>query len=245
MASWSTGRVKARKQWSDTVFSLVVEADVEPFKAGQFTKLAYHGEDKRVARAYSYVNPPGQDCEFYLVTIPQGQLTPYLDRLQVGDELLVQRSAAGFLTLDEVPAGRDLWLMATGTGVGPFVSILAEGSCWQQFENIVLVHGVRTADELGYREYIKELTHDKPNFHYVPFVSREQVPDLHSGRITTAISSGKLDQLVGLCFDPKHSRVMICGNPDMVRDTRSVLGEKGLKKHLRRKPGQILMENYW
>ncbi|GGB53855.1 ferredoxin--NADP(+) reductase [Oceanisphaera marina] len=245
MADWITGRVKARKQWSDTLFSLVVSADVAPFKAGQFTKLAWHGEDKKVARAYSYVNAPGQDCEFYLVTIPEGQLTPYLAELDVGDELLIERSAAGFLTLDEVPAGRDLWLMATGTGVGPFVSMLAEGSCWQQFENIILVHGVRLGEELGYRDRIGELTRGRLNFHYVPFVSREAITGTERGRITHAIANGSLEQKTGLVFSPEHSRVLLCGNPQMVRDTLGELKLKGLQKHLRRKPGQILMENYW
>lgn len=245
MADWKTGIVKARTQWTDNLFSIVVEADVAPFQAGQFTKLAWHSADKKVARAYSYVNAPGQDCEFYVITIPDGQLTPYLAGLQVGDELLVEHSAAGFLTLDEVPAGRDLWLMATGTGVGPFVSMLAEGSCWQRFANIVLVHGVRLGDELGYRERILELTQDKPNFHYVPFVSREQISDAEPGRITAGINNGRLEQRVGLEFSAEHSRVLICGNPQMVRDTLTELKLKGLQKHLRRKPGQVLMENYW
>ncbi|MBM7456938.1 ferredoxin--NADP+ reductase [Oceanisphaera litoralis] len=245
MADWITGRVKARKQWSDTLFSLVVDAEVAPFKAGQFTKLARHDEDKKVARAYSYVNAPGQDAEFYLVTIPEGKLTPYLAGLEVGDELLVQRTAAGFLTLDEVPPGRDLWLMATGTGVGPFVSMLAEGSCWQQFDHIVLVHGVRLGEELGYREQIAGLTQDRPGFHYVPFVSRETVAGTEPGRITHAIADGSLEHRVGLRLTPEHSRVLLCGNPQMVRDTVTELKHKGLQKHLRRKPGQILMENYW
>ncbi|MFD1009216.1 ferredoxin--NADP reductase [Oceanisphaera ostreae] len=245
MANWVTGKVKSRTQWSDTLFSLVVDADVAPFKAGQFTKLAWHTDDNKVSRAYSYVNPPGQDSEFYVISIPEGQLTPHLADLQVGDEVLVEHSAAGFLTLDEVPEGRDLWLMATGTGVGPFVSMLAEGSCWQQFTNIVLVHGVRFADELGYRERIRELTQDRLNFQYVPFVSREAAPDVETGRITHAITNGSLEQKANLTFSAEHSRVMLCGNPQMVRDTLNELKLKGLQKHLRRKPGQILMENYW
>ncbi|MDP5293016.1 ferredoxin--NADP reductase [Oceanimonas sp. CHS3-5] len=245
MADWITGRVKARKTWSDNLFSLVVDAEVEPFKAGQFTKLALHTDDKKVARAYSYVNAPGQDPEFYLITIPEGQLTPWLADLKVGDELLVQRTAAGFLTLDEVPPGRDLWLMATGTGIGPFVSMLAEGSCWKQFENIVLVHGVRFADELGYRRQIAQLTDGRSHFQYIPFVSRENTEDAQAGRITHAIRDGSLEQKADLTFTPEHSRVMLCGNPQMVRDTITELKAKGLQKHLRRKPGQILMENYW
>ncbi|MFH7565727.1 MULTISPECIES: ferredoxin--NADP reductase [Oceanimonas] len=245
MADWITARVKARKTWSNNLFSLVLDADVATFKAGQFTKLALHTDDKKVARAYSYVNAPGQDPEFYVITIPEGQLTPWLANLEVGDELLVQHSAAGFLTLDEVPCGRDLWLMATGTGVGPFVSMLAEGSCWQQFENIVLVHGVRFADELGYRRQIAELTEGRSQFQYIPFVSREDTGGTQTGRITHAISDGSLERKAGLPFTPEHSRVMLCGNPQMVRDTLTELKNKGLQKHLRRKPGQILMENYW
>ena len=245
MADWITGIVKARTQWTDTLFSIVVDAKVAPFQAGQFTKLAWHSADNKVARAYSYVNAPGQDCEFYVITIPGGQLTPYLAELKVGDELLVQESATGFLTLDETPAGRDLWLMATGTGIGPFLSMLSEGSCWQRFENIVLVHGVRMGDELGYRQRIAELTQGKANFHYVPFVSRESVAHAEPGRITDAITDGRLEQRVGLEFSAEHSRVLVCGNPQMVRDTMAELKLKGLQKHLRRKPGQVLMENYW
>ncbi|WP_107853216.1 ferredoxin--NADP reductase [Oceanimonas marisflavi] len=245
MADWITGRVKARKTWSDNLFSLVVDAEVAPFKAGQFTKLALHTDEKKVARAYSYVNAPGQSPEFYLITIPEGQLTPYLAGLKEGDELLVQRTATGFLTLDEVPPGRDLWLMATGTGVGPFVSILAEGGCWDHFENIVLVHGVRFADELGYRRRIAELTEGRKGFQYIPFVSREHADGALPGRITHAIRDGSLERKTGLPFTPEHSRVMLCGNPQMVRDTITELKTKGLQKHLRRKPGQILMENYW
>jgi ferredoxin--NADP+ reductase len=245
MAEWITGRVKTRTNWSRNLFSLVVEAEVAPFKAGQFTKLALEGDDRRVARAYSYVNAPGQDPEFYLVTIPEGQLTPRLAELSPGDELLVQRTAAGFLTLDEVPPGRDLWLIATGTGVGPFVSILAEGECWQRFERIVLVHGVRFADELGYRQQIERLTAGRAGFCYVPFVSREPAEGALGGRITHAIADGSLEARAGLVLTPEHSRVMLCGNPQMVRDTIAELRERGLEKHLRRKPGQILMENYW
>ncbi|MGO1246997.1 MAG: ferredoxin--NADP reductase [Oceanisphaera sp.] len=245
MANWVSGTVKSRTQWSDTLFSLVVDAEVAPFKAGQFTKLAWHTDEGKVSRAYSYVNAPGADSEFYVVTIPGGQLTPHLANLQAGDELLVEHSAAGFLTLDEVPAGRDLWLMATGTGIGPFISMLAEGSCWQQFTNIVLVHGVRLHEELAYQERIRNLTHHQPNFQYIPFVSREVSSHAEPGRITHAIANNKLEQRAGLTFCPEHSRVLLCGNPQMVRDSLNELKEKGLKKHLRRKTGQILMENYW
>ncbi|MDX1269274.1 MAG: ferredoxin--NADP(+) reductase, partial [Oceanisphaera sp.] len=111
--------------------------------------------------------------------------------------------------------------------------------------HIVLVHGVRLEEELGYRQQIAKLTQDQPCFHYVPFVSRETVAGAEPGRITHAIADGSLEQRVGLTLSPEHSRVLLCGNPQMVRDTVTELKRKGLEKHLRRKPGQILMENYW
>ena len=123
MAAWVEGRVIERIEWTPTLLSLRVEAELAPYKAGQFTKLALEQGERRVQRAYSFVNPPGTPYhEFYLVEIPGGELSPSLGSLQVGDGLLVQSQATGFLTLDEIPPGRDLWLLSTGTAIGPFLA---------------------------------------------------------------------------------------------------------------------------
>lgn len=247
MAAWVEGRVIERIQWTDTLFSLRVEAPLLPYQAGQFTKLALEQGERRIQRAYSFVNPPSSPYhEFYLVEIPGGELTPVLSALTVGDPLLVQSQATGFLTLDEIPAGRDLWLLSTGTAIGPFLSILAAGEAERRFDNLILVHGVRKGEELSYQPLIGELTARLgERLHYVPFVSREPWPDAMAGRIPAAIDSGALQERVGLGFSPAYSQVLICGNPEMVKATQLSLIEQGLTKNLRRTPGQISSENYW
>lgn len=247
MAAWVEGRVIERIRWTDTLFSLRVEADLAPYQAGQFTKLALEQGDRRIQRAYSFVNPPSTPYhEFYLVEILGGELTPSLGSLQPGDDLLVQSQATGFLTLSEIPPGRDLWLLSTGTAIGPFLSILAAGEAEQRFDNLILVHGVRKGEELSYQPLIAELqTRLGRRLHYVPFVSREPWPGAMAGRIPAAIDEGTLQARVGLTFSPKHSQVMICGNPEMVKATQQALIAQGLAKNLRRTPGQISSENYW
>lgn len=247
MADWVEGRVLERIDWTDTHFSLRVQATLPPYKAGQFTKLALYDGEQKVQRAYSFVNPPSASWhEFYVVEIPGGQLTPRLGTLQAGDTLLIAANPTGFLTLDEIPPARDLWMLSTGTAIGPFLSILSDGEVAMRFDNLVLVHGVRQGRELAYRPLIDRLAERYgPRFSYVPMVSREAWPDALSGRIPAAIEAGTLEQRVGLEISAEASQVMICGNPEMVRDTQRVLIERGLTKNLRRKPGQISAENYW
>ncbi|MGL4249380.1 MAG: ferredoxin--NADP reductase [Aeromonas sp.] len=245
--AWVEGRVIERIEWTPTLFSLRVAAELAPYKAGQFTKLALEQGERRIQRAYSFVNPPSAPWhEFYLVEIPDGELTPPLGSLQAGDTLLVQSQATGFLTLDEVPAGRDLWLLSTGTAIGPFLSMLADGEAFNRFENLVLVHGVRQGEELSYQPLIASFAEQYgERFRYIPFVSREPWPDAMAGRIPAAIVSGKLQVRAGLDFSPASSQVLICGNPEMVKETQQTLLALGLTKNLRRAPGNISSENYW
>lgn len=253
MTDWVEGRVTQVTHWTDKLFSLRVEADLEPYTAGQFTRLGLWlpqmpgAELQRVAHAYSFVNPPGAGYhEFYVVLIPDGRLTPHLQRLQVGDGLWLARQASGFLTLDELPAGRELWMLSTGTAIGPFLSLLAEGRVFERFEQLVLAHGVRLGEELSYQPLLAELQRRwLGRLHYVPFVTREQWPVGIHGRIPDAIADGRFEAHVGLTLDPASSQVMLCGNPAMVKETLQVLQSRGLRKHLRREPGHISMENYW
>jgi ferredoxin--NADP+ reductase len=247
MAVWNSGKVVEQKRWSNTLYTLFVESDIEPYKAGQFVKIGLEINGEVTGRPYSLVNSPaGRPLEFYYTEVPEGPLTSRLVRLAPGDDILVAPCAHGFMVIDEVPPARHLWMMATGTGVGPFLSILDTDQPWQRFERVVLVYAVRTLSELGYRERIARISAGRAGqFVFVPFLSREPSDFALSGRIPQALSDGRLEAHAGLAISAEHSQVMLCGNPDMVKDAANALIARGLKKHRRLDPGQITTENYW
>lgn len=223
------------------------------FRAGQFARLGVTKADgNTVWRAYSMVSSPHDDfLEFFSIVVPGGEFTSELSRLEVGDTLMVERQAYGYLTLDRFIDGRDLWLLATGTGVAPFVSILQDFEVWEKFERIVLVYSAREAQELAYqdliaglkqRDYLADYAH---KLIYIPIVTREVIPGVLSGRITTLIENGELERVAGVALTPEHSRVMLCGNPQMIDDTRKLLKQRNLQLSLTRRPGQVAVENYW
>jgi ferredoxin--NADP+ reductase len=247
MSKWIEGKVVRLRQWTDELYSIQVEADIPPFTAGQFTRLALEIDGEMVARPYSFINGPDNPvCEFYFVIVPDGPLTHHLIRLRQGEKVFVANRAAGFLVLSELPDAAYLWLLSSGTGIGPFLSILSDGEVWRRFEKVVLVHSVRTAAELTYREEIGQLLARHPGqLQYIPFVSREQSDFALEGRVPAAIEDGRLEARAGLILDAQTSQAMICGNPYMVHDTQAVLEARGMKKNKRRAPGQITVEQYW
>lgn len=248
MAQWLDAKVVNRTDWNDHLFSLRFSCDDFPrFKAGQFTKVGVEQDDKILSRPYSLVSgPDDEEIEIIAVPVEEGLLSPQLHKLQIGDSLKIMSPATGFLVLDEVPKSRDLWLMATGTGVGPFLSILATDQAWQSYDNIVLVYGARYQHDLAYISLIEDwLEHYPEKFHFVPVVSRENISDGLQGRIPTLLKTLTLQQRVGLDIHHEHSQVMLCGNPAMIEDATQTLIELGLAKHLRRSPGQISLERYW
>lgn len=248
MAEWLTATVVENKQWNQRLHSLRVETDFPAFKAGQFTRLALHIDGEVVSRPFSLVNAPDETpLDFYFIEVADGVLSSRLAKMQAGDEILVAPKAAGLLTLDQLPEAKHLYLLATGTGVGPFLSIAKTSQVWDLFEKVVLVHAVRYQDELTYQETIAEIQAEHPDdFIFIPFVSREDCDYALSGRIPQAIEDGRLEQRAGLKISAEDSQIMLCGNPEMVQETMDVLIEKrGLKKHSRREPGQISIEKYW
>ena len=247
MTAWVEGTVHALRQWTDRLYSLQVEADIAPFKAGQFGRLALDIDGERVARPYSFVNGPDNPLhEFYFIVVPGGPLTQRLAQLKAGDTVYVAPRAAGFFVLDEIPDAGKLWMLSTGTAIGPFLSILATNEVWSRFPRIVLVHAVRTRAELTYADTIRSLLDAHPGqLDYIPFVSREETDIGLRGRVPDAIRDGSLETRAGLTIDVKDSQVMICGNPAMVSDTQAVLTERGMQKNRRREPGQITTEQYW
>ena len=247
MSKWVEGKVINLRPWTAELYSVQLEAEISPFTAGQFIRLALEIDGEMVARPYSFVNGPGDSVyEFCFVTVRDGPLTGELIKLKPGDPLFIAPRGAGFFVLDEVPKADTLWMLSTGTAIGPFLSIMRTEAAWEQYKNIVLVHAVRTVEELTYSDEIKhQLAQHSDQLQFVPFVSREDTEYAIKGRVPVAIENGQLEQRTGLKFSASNSQVMICGNPAMVRDTQIVLEARGLKKNKRRDPGQITTEQYW
>ncbi|HEB81643.1 MAG TPA: ferredoxin--NADP reductase [Gammaproteobacteria bacterium] len=246
MANWLTGNVVEKIQWNSRLYSLRIEADLADFKAGQFIRVALDIDGERVARPYSLVNRPGEgSLEIFFNIVPEGPLSPRLAALEAGDEIFVAERANGFLTIDEVPESRHLWMLATGTGVGPFLSILKAGECWQRFDKVVLAYSVRDSSELAYRRQIAEIEEARPQqFRFIPCITRESVEDCLNERIPAAIESGNLEKNAGIRISRDDSHIMMCGNSAMITSVSELLQQRGLKKHLRREPGQVTVEKY-
>ncbi|HEY3328013.1 MAG TPA: ferredoxin--NADP reductase [Novimethylophilus sp.] len=247
MSKFSEGTVVGKQRWAERLYSLRVDAAVAPFQAGQFTKLALDINGEMVERPYSFISAPGdKPLEFYFILVPGGPLTQRLAALEVGDAVWVSAHAAGFLTLSEVPDAKHLWLLSTGTGIGPFLSILKTEAPWQRFDRVVLAHAVRQADELAYDETIREFAQQhSEQFRFVPFVSRAETDFALQARIPETIADGRLEAWAGIPLSPEGSQVMLCGNPDMLRDTTGILLARGMKKNRRHDPGHITVESYW
>ena len=245
MSKWLEARVLENRRWTDTAFSLRAQLTGDAprlgFEAGQFVRIALV-ED--LARPFSFVNPP-QDpvLEFYGIVVPGGPLSPRLERLRAGERLLVASNPAGFLVLSEVPEAKTLWLVSTGTGIAPFLSILRTETPWKRFRNVVLVHAVRHAAELVYQDVIRKISKER-DLRTVTFVSREAHDGSLAGRIPSGLRDGRLEKAAGLALD-HDAHVMLCGNPDMLKDAQAALAERGLRKHRRRNPGHITVESFW
>lgn len=248
MAEWVTGKVVQVTNWTDSLFSIQVHAPIAAFTAGQYAKLGLEVDGERIQRAYSYVNAPSNpNLEFYLVTVPEGKLSPRLHALRPGMELQVTKDAAGFFVLDEIPECETLWMLATGTAIGPYLSILQEGKDLARFRHIVLVHAARFVNDLSYLPLMRQLEQRyNGRLRIQTVVSREEQAGSLTGRVPALISSGALEAAVGLPIDVATSHIMLCGNPQMVRDTQQCLkDERRMTKHLRRRPGHITSEHYW
>jgi len=207
--------------------------------------------DGYVFRAYSVASSPYDEfIEFFSVVIPQGEFTSKVNHIQVGDSLLLNTTPFGYLTLAryQLPLPNDLWLLATGTGLAPFLSILKTIDVWQQYQRIILVYSARTSQELAYQAEIGSIKSiygdDGAAFVFLPIVTREADYTGEKARVSNLILSGKLTELVGQKLDKERSHVMLCGNPQMVEDTKEALKSIGLTMN-RRGEGNIAVENYW
>jgi ferredoxin--NADP+ reductase len=247
MTQWIEGKVSENIHWTENLFTLKIDADVDTFTAGQFTSLALDIDGERIARPYSYLSSPQQrPLEFFFYTATDGMLSNALVKLERGDSIWVKQQSNGFFVLDEIPECADLWLLGTGTGVAPFFSILNTDEPWQRFEKIVLIHGVRTLADLRYQEVIQSLQEKyRGRFYFHAFVSREIVEGTINGRIPITLEDGSLENALGLMLDVEKSHIMLCGNPDMIKDSVEILKTRKFTKNRRRSPGHITIENDW
>jgi len=248
--------VIALHHWTDTLYSFrTTRSDNYRFTPGQYARLGLADTSHVVWRAYSITSSAQDDfLEFYVVDIPDGAFTSRAKTLKPGDKVLVVKQSYGFMTTDSFSDGEDLWMLATGTGLGPFVSILQDPAVWTKFRNLILVHGVRTADELAYQDQLFALQQQSPfatlpaRLHILQTTTREEAPldppRLH-GRITTLLETGELEKRAGVAISVNTSRIMLCGNPKMIEDARIILRARGLRPCRRAIPGQFVTENYW
>ncbi|AGP48193.1 ferredoxin--NADP reductase [Psychrobacter cryohalolentis] len=270
-----TVTVLSKTTWTPNLFSFTVSRpDSFKFTAGQFVRLGVNpshlnyykqqgeaGNDvandalnEDIFRAYSIVSSPFDEVlEFFSIVIPNGAFTSQLQHLEVGDELLLNTMPFGFLTLAryQKPLPKDLWLLATGTGLAPFLSMLQDLKTWEDYEHIILAYSARSIEELAYVDKIKSLQEDfgslvdnPAKLIFIPVVTREPIEDALTERLPKLLLDGTLQERAGIALDVDSTHVMLCGNPDMVEDTKETLKSLGLVMN-RRGEGNIAVENYW
>lgn len=246
MNDWVKAQVIGKHQWAEGLYSLQFDAPIADFKAGQYIKVALEIDGERIGRPYSLVNAPqDRPLEIYFNEVPEGPLTPPLSALNPGDEVWMTDTAGGIFTLETVEPAETLWLLATGTGLGVYLSILRTAEPWERFKRVILIHGVRQAADLAYGETLAEIARQYgERFSFVAAVSREQSPGALPGRITDLLTSGQLETEVGATIDPATSHVMLCGNSAMIKDAKAILETRGLVRHRRHAPGQYTTEQY-
>ncbi|MGE5318778.1 MAG: ferredoxin--NADP reductase [Hyphomicrobiaceae bacterium] len=223
---YSEQTVQSVRPWSDRTFSFTLSRPQDfVFENGEFVTIGLKREGRLVARAYSIVSTADRDhLEFLSIHVPDGPLTSQLARIRPGDSVWVNSKTTGTLTLNHVLPGRTLYMLATGTGLAPFMSLIQDAELYARYEQVVLVHTVRTAAELAYRAEIEAM--DNAQLYYLPTVTREPFPTPERGG--DLFRSGALSQRLGLpAPDPERDRVMICGNPAMTRELTQYLKDTG------------------
>ncbi len=239
---WKQVHVTRVRTWTPGLFTLWVD-EAASFAPGQFARLGLLLDGQPVFRAYSIATPPSVPLGFYVVEVPDGALTPSLAALEPGDAVWLDRKILGHFTLERVPSADVLWCLATGTGLAPFLSMLADGAVFERFSRVVLVHGVRHAADLGHREEIAAVAARAP-LTVVHALTRERADGCLHGRLPALLADGSLEAAAGVAIDAR-SQVMLCGNPGMITDVTALLAARGLSRNTPRSPGHVHTERYW
>jgi ferredoxin--NADP+ reductase len=251
MSNFNQERVLSVRHWTDTLFSFTTTRDQSfRFRNGEFTMIGLEVNGRPLVRAYSMASANYEEqLEFFSIKVPDGPLTSKLQHLKEGDPILVSRKATGTLVHDNLHPGKRLFMIGTGTGLAPFLSIIKDPDVYERYEQVVLVHGCRLVSELAYGEMI---TRDLPEHEflgemvrsqllYYPTVTRE--PFQNRGRITDLITSGKIfDDLDIADLDRDTDRVMLCGSPAMIAETRDILEAREFDEGSHGEPGHFVIE---
>ncbi len=251
MANIITEAVTSVHHWNDTLFSFRTSRDAGlRFENGHFVMLGLEVEGKPLMRAYSIASANYDDeLEFFSIKVPDGPLTSRLQNIQVGDPILLSTKPTGTLIVDHLLPGKHLYLISTGTGLAPFMSIIRDPEIYERYDKVILTHGVRTVSELAYQDvilnelpsdpYLGELVRDK--LVYFPTVTRE--PFHNQGRLTTLLESGELADKVGLPpIDRDTDRFMVCGSPTMLKDMCDLLDARGFNESRHGHQGHYVIE---
>ena len=248
---WTGERVLSIRHWTPSLLSF---RSTRPagfrFTPGHYARLGLGPDDGVLWRPYSMASAPDEDfLEFIAVLVPGGEFSEQLRHIRVGDTLRVDKACYGFLTVDQLAPGKDLWLLASGTGLGPFVAILRDPAVWRDFARLILVHSVRHAAELAWRDEIAALPglfeQTTATLRYIPIVTREPGATDLAERIPLLLADGRLEAAAATPLSLADSRLMVCGNPEMARDLRQFLSSRGYATNRRGVRGQMAFEKYW
>jgi ferredoxin/flavodoxin---NADP+ reductase len=251
MSQFHHERVLSVHHWTDRLFSFrTTRTPAFRFRSGQFVMMGLEGEGKPLLRAYSLASAHYDDeLEFFSIKVPDGPLTSRLQHLKEGDEILIGRKPTGTLVTDNLKSGRTLFLLGTGTGLAPFLSIIKDPEAYEKFDRIVVAHGVRWIKDLAYSEVIaNELPNDeligelvKEKLLYYPTVTRE--PFVNRGRLSLALTSNAMTEALRIPpIEAAHDRFMLCGSPAMLADLRAILDERGFEEGNHGEPGDYVIE---
>jgi ferredoxin--NADP+ reductase len=252
MSAFLEEKVLSVHHWTDRLFSFTTTRDQAlRFSNGHFTMIGLRGENgKPLLRAYSIASANYEEhLEFLSIKVQDGPLTSKLQHIQVGDTIVVGRKPTGTLLIDYLTPAKRLYLIGTGTGLAPFMSIIRDPETYERFEQVVLLHGVREVKELAYHDYItQELPQNEflgelvsQQLLYYPTVTRESY--VHQGRVTDLLENGQISADLNIpLLNPAEDRVMICGSPEMLRDLKALCEKRGFVEGNTSTPGQFVIE---
>ncbi|QJC30808.1 FAD-binding oxidoreductase [Enterobacteriaceae endosymbiont of Macroplea appendiculata] len=251
MTDWITGKIKKIKYWPKNLFSIIIHANINMFLPGQFTKLSLKINNMQVQRAYSYINAPeNKNHEFYIKNIICGKLTSYLKSLKYDDNIMIAKQAFGTFTIKNINPCQNLWMISTGTGIGPYLSILQDGQCFKKFKKIILVYSIPNMEYFSYYHLVRSLYKKYHKQLIVQIILTQQHhvnnENFLYGRIPQLISNKILEHKINIKIHKDSTHIMLCGNPNMIKETKSILQhDYNLKKNYIDLQGHITTEQYW